>query len=92
MGAKEGALEAERERLKHAQRKRRTNPDVKKRDRAGQRNRVSLRFALDVDATQELIKIAPVGDCIDEAYRLCIRSIVADLKTKLPKALVVCCE
>ena len=52
---------------------------------------VTLRFALDVDANQELIKISPVGDCIPDAYKVASRSIVADLKTKLPKALVVCC-
>ncbi len=40
MKAKPGAIDAERERLKHAQRKRRTDPDVKKRDRAGQRKRM----------------------------------------------------
>lgn len=51
-----------------------------------------LRFALDVDATQEMIKIAPIGDCIADAYRVCSRAIVADLKQKLPKALVICCE
>lgn len=53
---------------------------------------VTLRFALDVDPSQELIKIAPVGDCITDAYKACIRSIVADLKQKLPEALVVCCD
>lgn len=40
LGVKDGALDAERERLKHAQRKRRTDPDVKKRDRADQRRRM----------------------------------------------------
>jgi hypothetical protein len=53
---------------------------------------VTLRFALDVDASQELIKIAPVGDCITDAYNECSRAIVADLKHKMPKALVLCCD
>lgn len=53
---------------------------------------ISLRFALDVDATQELIRISPVGDCIADAYMVSSRAIVADLKQKLPKALVVSCE
>lgn len=53
---------------------------------------VALRFALDVDATQELIRITPVGDCIADAYKIVSRAIVADLKSKLPTALVVCCD
>lgn len=53
---------------------------------------VTLRFALDVDPNQEQIKITPVGDCIGDAYKICNRSIVADLKVKLPEALVICCD
>lgn len=53
---------------------------------------VTLRFALDVDATQELIKITPVGDCIADAYRVSSRAIASDLKMKLPQSLVVCCD
>lgn len=53
---------------------------------------VYLQFALDVDPTNELIKIAPIGDCIGDAYQVCSRSIVADLKMKLPRALVICCD
>ena len=53
---------------------------------------VTLRFALDVDASQELIKITPVGDCIADAYKVASRAIVTDLKEKLPEALVVCCD
>jgi len=34
----------------------------------------------------------PDGDCIGDAYRLCAKTIVADLKRDLPKALVVCCD
>jgi len=40
MGAKEGAIDAERERVKHAQRKRRTEPSLKKRERQYQRKRM----------------------------------------------------
>jgi len=53
---------------------------------------VSLWFALDIDANIEQIKIEPIGDCIGDAYRLCAKTIVADLKRDLPKALVVCCD
>ncbi len=53
---------------------------------------VSLWFALDIDATIEQISIKPIGDCIGDAYRLCAKTIVADLKKELPKALVVCCD
>lgn len=53
---------------------------------------VSLWFALDIDANIEQIKIEPIGDCIGDAYRLCAKTIVADLKRELPKALVVCCD
>lgn len=53
---------------------------------------VLLRFALDVDANQEIIKITPIGDSIIHAYQVSSRAIVADLKAKLPEALVVCCE
>lgn len=53
---------------------------------------VSLWFALDIDATIEQISIDPIGDCIGDAYRLCSKTIVADLKRELPKALVVCCD
>ncbi len=53
---------------------------------------VSLWFALDIDATIEQISIKPIGDCIGDAYRLCAKTIVADLKRELPKALVVCCD
>ena len=51
-----------------------------------------LRFALDVDANQELIKIAPVGDCIPSAFAEAQSELAADIKQKLPNALVVCCN
>jgi len=40
MDAKDGARDAEKERVKHAQRKRRTDPSLKKRERESQRKRI----------------------------------------------------
>lgn len=52
----------------------------------------ALRFALDVDANQELIKISPIGDCVPAAFAEAQSELAADIKQKLPGSLVVCCN
>lgn len=53
---------------------------------------VDLRFAVDVDANAELIKLTPISDCIPVAFQVTKRAIVDDLQSKLPNALVLDCN
>lgn len=53
---------------------------------------VDLRFAVDVDANAELIKLTPIGDCIPDAFLATKRALVDDLESKLPNALVLDCN
>lgn len=53
---------------------------------------VTLRFALDVDAVNELIRIAPVGDTLNDAFRSTGLHLVQMIKQDLPKALVILCD
>jgi hypothetical protein len=49
-----------------------------------------LRFALDVDPVQDLIRLTPIGDCIQDAYAYSIQAFVNGLKESLPESLIVC--
>lgn len=48
-----------------------------------------LRFAVNVDANSETISIAPVGDCIVDAYQVARIELVARLKEEFKESLVL---